>query len=182
MTFKIPDDLRPLLMKRQIALVGDVTGDRQEIINASIIYLNALGENPITFFIDSCGGSTTSGMLICDAVENSIAPIHALVTGFAYSAAFYILQVCDRRLAYAHSQLMLHATKVEWRIDDPNLDEYIKKVTALYQERLEMISSRSGQNKERLKKWGKKEKIFSAEEALKLGFLDGITRPSRKKR
>ncbi len=131
----IPEDSKPLLMKRQLTLIGDVTGIKQEALSESIIYLNALGNEPITLFIDSCGGFTLSGLVISDIIENSVADVHGVVIGFAYSSAFTVLQACYKRITYKHARLMFHPTTLNGlRIDDVHFDEKLDKVRQIYED------------------------------------------------
>jgi len=167
--------IEALLAKRQLMLIGEVNGHSQEMITAGIIYLNALGNEPIQLFIDSCGGMANLGLLICDAIQNSYAPIHGIVTGFAASMAFFILQACHQRLAYRHAKLTIHGMDLSGvRIDDPHLQQKMEEIQRLFDDAVNMTSERSGQPTKKIKELAVAETHFTAQEAKELNLLDEI--------
>lgn len=168
-------ETKTFLEKRQLMLVGDITGQLQEKITSGILYLNTLNDEPIELLIDSCGGGVDAGLLICDAIKNSKASVRGIVTGFAHSMAFFILQACDKRLAYKHAKLMIHGFSSEsFRIDDKNLMEKIEKCRKLLGGVLKEVSKKSGQKIKKIRKMSAIEKCFTADEARKLNFLDKV--------
>lgn len=173
-----PQIFEALLAKRQILLQDDVDNDLQEKITRLILYLNTLDKTPITLFIDSYGGKTEISLRICDALQQSLAEVRGVVTAVAASAGFRILQSCHRRLAYPNSHLLFHAPAInDLRVDSDDFAEAIKKNQELHEEQLKVYAKRSKQSLEQLREWSKKEKRFTAVEALKVGFLDEIIEP-----
>ncbi len=164
-----------LLSKRQILLQGEVDDDIQMKITRLILYLNTTGDAPITLFIDSTGGDTKKSLCICDALSQSAASVRGVVVADAFSAGFRILQSCHKRLAYPRANFLFHAPAINGkRIDADDWADYLKEVQELHEEQLKTYADRSKQSNEQLKEWSKKEKCFTAEEALKFGFLDEI--------
>lgn len=171
-----------LLAKRQILLQGEVDDDIQLKITRFIAYLNAISDAPITLLIDTMGGNTDLSLSICDAIEHSVAEVTGLVVADAQSAGFRILQSCPRRLAYPHARFRLHApASANLRIDSKEWDYALKHIKGLHEEQLRVCAKRSGQSIRFCREWSIRDKRFGAAEALKLGFIDGITRPPRKK-
>ena len=156
-------------------LEGKINEEIQMNIGRYILYLNAINDNPITLFIDTQGGDTEISLYICDAIQQSRAEVHGIVTAEALSAGFRILQSCHRRLAYPNALLMFHApTGPSKRCDAKDWGAFHKDSLALHKEQLDVYATRSKQPLKWLKKWSLQEKRFKAHEAFDLGFLDEV--------
>ncbi len=172
---------KALLVKRQVMLVGKVDIEKQEHLCTSIIYLNAVDLAPVTLFIDSNGGSMFAESMLGDIIADSLAPIHAVVTGVAYSAAFAILQACHVRKAYPHTRFLFHAPTfyTDLRIDnEEKVEKSLQQLRKHHAEQVSHIARRSGQSESEWREWSKSERRFEATEALDLGIIDEIIRPS----
>lgn len=170
------DSLIPqFLLQRKIPLLTKVDGESQETITQSILALNMISEEPITLFIDSDGGNTTSGRYIADAIRCSAAPVNGIVVACAHSMAFWILQNCHRRIAYPHARMMTHGYSTNGaRCDQADFQELTQQLITWHAEDLEVIAQRSGQPLEQWRKWSADEHVFLAEEGLRVGILDEI--------
>jgi ATP-dependent Clp protease protease subunit len=173
-----PDIDKTLLDQRQILLQGSVDDKAQERITRLIFYLNAQeAKSPVKLLIDSMGGSCTPGGYICDMIRTSAVPVHGIVIGVCGSAAFDILQVCQKRIAHQNSHVLFHSRRLtDFRIQQNRkvMIELLDKYRLQDEQALKLLAKRSGQSLRRLKKWAEEEKKFTAVEALKLGFLDEI--------
>ncbi|MDO8536774.1 MAG: ATP-dependent Clp protease proteolytic subunit [bacterium] len=122
---------------------------------------------PFEIIIDSPGGSVASLEEIKKIIAAHNGAVLGRVIGLAYSAAFDLLQECKTRTAARHSTLMFHAPRLGGGyyvlIEDP-----------CYLALLEVLARRSGQSMADLVSYGNSGRVFSAEEALRLGFLDHI--------
>ena len=80
-------DLFSLLLKeRIIMLVGEINDDLASIITAELIFLNASSPNEkITMYINSPGGSVSSGLAIYDVMKNISSPVETIGLGMCAS-------------------------------------------------------------------------------------------------
>ena len=172
------DHEKTLLLQRQILWQGNIDANRQEEISASIIYLNVLDvQSPITLFIDSVGGSSEMGAYISDVIRTSKSPVHGVVIGLCGSAAFDILQACNKRIAHKNSCLIFHSTRVkEFRINmnRKKAIAWLDKLRVEDEQALKHLACRSGQKLKQLKAWAEEEKKFSGTEALALNLIDEV--------
>src|SRR4051812_33632744 len=126
---------RACLARRELLLRGPVDERDQEMISSGLLYLNHQSEAPISLFINSKGGDTLCEGYIMDAIASSAAPIHGVVRGMAYSAAFCILQACHLRKAFAHARLMFHGMMLSnLRIDRDDFDEIVARTKKNHEE------------------------------------------------
>lgn len=130
-------------------------------------------------FIDSPGGYITEGKLISDLIEQSPYRTVCVVTDEAASMAFYILQSCNRRLAFETSHLMMHEPAVMvppfTRIDRhvaralaDSLEESAKEVADHCSKRM-AIPRETYDNAVRGKDW-----VMTPQVALVVGAIDDI--------
>lgn len=170
------DFLQRLIANRMVPVVDDITPDKYEDIVSALLFLDNESSAPIKLLVDSRGGSLRDAKYLYDLIKLVIrSPVHGLVTGKAHSSAFLVLQGCDRRSAVPSATLLFHGNDLgNLRIDQPDRDEIIANLEGLFWESLKIIAARSGQSMKRLREWSREERMFSAREALKLGFIDSV--------
>lgn len=173
---KLPDDwTKALFADRKIVLIGRIDADAQELISAAIVTLNSTSRDPIKLYIDSNGGELDPELYLADLIRASNAPIHGIVTGVAYSAAFALLQACQVRKGLLHSNFMFHAPAgTTMRVDTDDLEDIINNMRLIHEEQIREYSKRSKLSEVEWRKWSKEEKKFRAPEALEHGIIDEI--------
>lgn len=167
-----------LFAYRTFRLVGDITGSVQEHFCQSLVLWNLDSTDPIKLIIDSRGGDLHIACWMIDAIRFSKAPVHAIVTAVAESAAFGILQACHRRIAYPSARLVFHYGTLTINLDtdrDPRefLEESLQRVEGF----LEHFSKLSGKDIGTIRSWARQARRMNSDEALKLNFIDEILTP-----
>lgn len=100
-----------LLQERIIMLCEEINDTSCSIIIAEILYLNAQDENqPITFYINSPGGSVHSGLAIYDIMQKVHCPITTIGIGLCASMAAILLSsgTKGKRYALENAEIMIH--------------------------------------------------------------------------
>ena len=125
-----------LVKDRHLFLTGEINEDSATALIQALLYLDSIttGE-PIMLYIDSPGGSVTSGMCIIDVMRLLKSPVHTRVIGTAASMAALVLMAGERgeRKALKNSWILLH----EMSSGDNN--KYSDKL--IYMKRLEIMNS-----------------------------------------
>ncbi|HEY4489750.1 MAG TPA: ATP-dependent Clp protease proteolytic subunit [Candidatus Paceibacterota bacterium] len=149
------------------------------------------GDGDIGFIVNSKGGHTAAGLELFYLFSKSPVRIVGIVKGEAKSAGFMALQGCHVRLATSKSILQIHDPE---RFDtapplvhhEMTLDEYLDIHRGRFpnikaeveREREEVVTILAKVSKLKdivfLEEFLKREKVMNAEEALSLGFLDGV--------
>jgi ATP-dependent protease ClpP protease subunit len=174
-----------LSTKRSILLSGEVNEACEKRVTESLERFNKENKHKkILLFINSRGGDYDSCMRIVEAIRASVAPVHGVVIWGACSAAFYILQVCKKRIAYSKKAvLMCHApTLADVRADQTDRDIVIKKTEKAHRKFLRLVAERS-YGKISFKKMctlSRNEENISAYVARRLGLLDLVCRKRKK--
>ncbi|KAJ1824644.1 hypothetical protein LPJ60_000565 [Coemansia sp. RSA 2675] len=100
-----------LLKERIIMLNGPVNDSLSSVIVAQLLFLEAEDPlKPISLYINSPGGSVTSGLAIYDTMQYIQCPISTLCTGQACSMGSLLLAAGTKgqRFALPHSTIMVH--------------------------------------------------------------------------
>lgn len=131
---------------------------------------------PIRIHIDSFGGSVYQTFGLLSLIENSVTPVHTIVTGCAMSCGFLITIMGHKRFCYPNSTLLYHqvSSGVWGKLAD--LQEEITEIERLQNKIEQMTLERTKITEAMLKKVFKR-KIdwhMDANEALKLGVVDEI--------
>ena len=123
----------------------------------------------ITININSTGGSVVSGLNIFSTILNSKIPTKSVVVGMASVIAL----AADETVMNDYSLMMIHMPySPSGEGSSEQLDHFASMLTTIYEQRL-------GKTKEEVTALlegveGEDGSWFSAEEALKLGFISGI--------
>ncbi len=131
---------------------------------------------PIKLYVDSYGGSVYQCLGLVGIMDESLTPIHTIVSGVAMSAGFIIAIHGHKRLAYKHATLMYHQlSSAAWgKLADMQADvEEATRLQTILEEltlKKTKISHKVLQdNFEKKKDW-----YMPAAEALKNGCIDEI--------
>ena len=99
-----------LLKDRIIMLSGEIDDNLANIIIAELLYLDSLNNDPISIYINSPGGSITSGMAIYDTMNFIKSKVSTVCIGIAASMAAFLLSSGEKNMRYAlpNSEVMIH--------------------------------------------------------------------------
>jgi ATP-dependent Clp protease protease subunit len=144
--------------------------------------------NPITLYINSPGGYVTEGLAIVSAIEQSGTPIITVAVGNCASMAFVILVAGHARYAYRHAHLMYHEISSGYGGTLHGFTETVEHLGMLQKQVDSIILGRSLVTAKKLASVNnlKHDWYLTLEEALGLGFIDGVVpqpiNPGRPKR
>ena len=99
-----------LLKDRIIILNGEINDTTANIVVAQLLYLDSINSNDINLYINSPGGSITSGMAIYDTINFIKSEVSTICIGMAASMAAFLLSSGQKgkRLALPNSEIMIH--------------------------------------------------------------------------
>lgn len=163
-------------------LDGEVTSDILHTIISQILKINGMEYGnpnpetiaPIIIIINSCGGSVSDGLALCDAINTSNVPVIGIVVGYAYSMAFNILTQCHVRVGMPNSSYLYHDG---WCCDS-NTSSKVKDAARFYEKvdkRVnKMIANRTKFTSEYLESIARADNYWFADEMKEKGVLDAI--------
>ena len=105
-------DIFSLLLKERIIILnGEINDDIANIIIAELLYLNASSpKEKITIYINSPGGSVTSGLAIYDIIKSLNCVVETIGIGMCASMGAFLLSSGTKghRKAYKNCEIMIH--------------------------------------------------------------------------
>ena len=170
---------KKFLEQRKIFLWGAVTDASAKDITERLLYLEAVAPGkPITFYINTPGGSITAGMAVYDTMKLITSPITVVVTGMAASMGSILLSGAKkgRRLLYPHSRVLIHQPLISGRMVGPATDINIqaKEMEKIRAELNEILAQASGQPIEVINRDTDRDFYLNAQEAIAYGLADRI--------
>ncbi|MFA6726603.1 MAG: head maturation protease, ClpP-related [Prevotella sp.] len=159
-----------------ILLYGDI-GDYDDVRSGDVAreLLNAKDKH-IDVRINSNGGEVYCGIAIFNALRNSNADISIYVDGIAASMAS-VIALCGKHVEMSkYARLMLHSVSGGCYGNKKDLQKCIDEITGLESTICDMYSEKTGMSKEDIVNqfFDGEDHWLTAEEALALGFIDGI--------
>ncbi|MDR0727885.1 MAG: ATP-dependent Clp protease proteolytic subunit [Puniceicoccales bacterium] len=167
------------LDERRVFLWGAVNERTAKDIVEKLVYLDLVDRGkPITFYMNTPGGHTTSGMAIYDTIKLLSSPVTVVVTGMAASMGSILLCAPKkgRRLLYPHAQVMIHQPLISGQIYAPavDIDIHAKEMERIREEMNRILASASGQPLEKVRKDTDRDFYLTAEQAIEYGLADKI--------
>lgn len=167
------------LEQRKIFLWGEVSDKSARDITEKFLYLESIDPGkPITFYINTPGGSITAGMAIYDTMQLISSPITVVVTGMAASMGSILLCGADKgkRVLYPHSRVLIHQPLISGQMVAVAVDIHIqaKEMEKLRDELNAILAESSGQAIEQIQKDTDRDFYMTAQEAIDYGLADRI--------
>ncbi len=168
-----------LLESRRIFLFDAVDNQTSYEVIRKLWYLELSNPGkPITFIINSPGGSVDSGLAVWDQVKMLTSPIITCVCGLAASMGS-VLSLCaspGKRYATPHSRIMVHQPSISGPVTGQatDLSIHAKEIIKTKNMLIELYEKHSGRTKKEIEKALDRDTWMSAQEALNFGLLDKI--------
>lgn len=170
---------KKFLEERKIFLWGEVSDESAKEITETLLYLEADAPGkPITFYINTPGGSITAGMAIYDTIKMISSEVSVIVTGMAASMGSILLSAPKKgnRYLYPHSYVMIHQPLIGGQLRGPAVDIHIhaQHLEQLRERLNKILSDSSGQPLSKIEEDTDRDFYMTAEEAIAYGLADSI--------
>ena len=166
-----------MLANRIILLTEPINDETAAAITSQLLYLEAENsEDPITMYINSPGGSISSGFAIYDVMNKIKCPVHTMVMGIAASMAAFILCSGSRgsRFALPNASIMIHQPKGAVEGQAADVEIYAKRLVDLRQELYKIMAKNTGMSYEEMAYACERDNYLTPKKALEMGFIDKI--------
>ena len=166
-----------LLKERVIFLTGPIEDYGANLVVAQMLFLEA--ENPdkdIHLYINSPGGSVTSGMSIYDTMQFIKPDVSTLCIGQAASMGAVLLTggAKGKRQALPNSRVMIHQVLGGFQGQASDIEIHTKEILSIKAKLNEILSKHSGQKVDKVAKDSDRDNFMSPEEAVKYGLIDNV--------
>jgi ATP-dependent Clp protease protease subunit len=170
-----------LLMDRIIFLGTPLNDDVSNMIIAQMLFLDA--DNPgrdIYLYLNSPGGSVSSGMAIYDTMQFLRSPVNTICMGMAASMGSFLLAAghAGKRSALPHSRIMIHQPSGGTQGTASDIEIQAKEIIYLRGQMNSLYAKHTGRPVEQIERDMERDFFMSAEEAKGYGIIDSvITQP-----
>lgn len=169
-----------MLKRREIFLWGDITDQSAELVVQRILYFDGQGDDDITMFINSPGGTISSGLAIYDAMQYARSDIRAVCMGLAASMGAVILCAGEKgkRQCWENARVMIHQPLIAGNFFGPASEIQIQAEEMLrVRDRLnQILADHTGQTVKKIEEDTDRDYFMSAEEAVQYGLVDAIVK------
>jgi ATP-dependent Clp protease protease subunit len=183
--YRIPGDSMPqwvdlynrLYRERFLFLGADLDDELSNQLVALMLYLNAEDANKrLYLYINSLGGSITSGISVYDAMNHVRAGVTTLCIGIAASMASFILAGGeeDNRIALPHSRIMIHQPMSGSRGQASEVLRESQEVLRIRRQVGEIYALRTRQSLITIARDMDRDWFMSAREAKDYGIVDKV--------
>ncbi len=174
----LDDQLLTRLLYQRIIVLGTEVDDRvANRLCAQLLLLSA--EDPradISLYINSPGGSVSAGLAIYDTMRLIPNDVSTLAMGLAGSMAQFLLCAGTRgkRFSLPHAQVLMHQGSAGFGGTAADVEIYAAQLERTGALMTRLTAEHTGQPADRVEADSRRDRWFSAEEALAYGMIDHI--------
>lgn len=166
-----------LLKERVIFLVGPINDQMANLVVAQLLFLES--ENPekdIHLYINSPGGSISSGMAIYDTMQFIKPDVSTLCIGMAASMGAFLLQAGakGKRFALPNSTVMIHQPLGGFQGQATDIEIHAKYILSLRERLYTLMSQHTGRNVEDIARDSERDNFLTAKDAQEYGLIDEV--------
>ena len=173
---RVYDIYSRLLKDRIIILSGEIDDNLSNIIVAELLYLDSLNHDPINLYINSPGGSITSGIAIYDTMNFIKPDVSTICIGQACSMGAFLLSAGakGKRFALPHARVMIHQPLGGYRGQATDIELEAKEILRMKDMLISIIAENSGQPYDKVREDCERDHFLTAQEALEYGLIDKV--------
>ena len=164
-----------LLKDNIIFAVGSIEDHMANLIIAQMLFLES--ENPskdVSLYINSPGGSITSGLSIYDTMQFIKPDVSTICVGQAASMGAILLAggTKGKRYSLPNSRIMIHQPISGFQGQASDIDIQAKEILKLRQRLNEILSTHTGKSEQQIASDTDRDNFMKASEALEYGLID----------
>jgi ATP-dependent Clp protease protease subunit len=171
-------DIYSRLLKDRIVFLGsEINDDVANLVTAQFLFLESEDpEKEISFYINSPGGSVTSGLAIYDTMQFIKPPVSTLCLGQAASMGAVLLAAGHkgRRYALPHSRIMIHQPLGGAQGQATDIDIQAREILRIREELNNLFVKHTGQSLRKIEKDTDRDMFLTPEQAVEYGLIDEV--------
>ena len=172
-----------LLKERIVFVVGPIDDNIANLIVAQMLYCESENaDKDVQLYINSPGGSVTSGLAIYDTMQFINCEVSTLCIGQAASMGALLLAggTKGKRYCLPNSRVMIHQPSGGSQGQASDIEIQAKEILYLRERMNEILAQHSGRTAEQVAIDTERDNFMTASEALKYGLIDQVQEPRAK--
>jgi ATP-dependent Clp protease, protease subunit len=176
-------DIYSRLLKERIIFLGTEVNDTiSDLIIAQLLFLEA--EDPdkdIQIYINSPGGSVSAGFAIYDTMQYIKPDVSTICVGRAASMGAFLLAAGQKgkRFSLPNSDIMIHQPLGGTQGQAEDIRIQAEKILEIRERLNNILSERTGQPLEKIKRDTDRDYHLTAKEAVEYGIIDEVISSSK---
>ena len=172
---ELGDWLQERLFERRIVLVtGPLDDDAAAKAAAALLTLDASGNQPIEFHLDSPDGALGAAFVLMDAADTLRSELHVLCRGQVGGPAIAVVAAADHRAAVPHARFHLSQPTARFTGTPEEIAAQNRQQQELLWKLYGRVARRTARPAEEIAEDMRRGRYLDAGEALDYGLIDGI--------
>lgn len=171
-------DIYSLLLKERIIMLhGEINDNISSNVIAQLLYLSSVDPNKdIYIYINSVGGSITSGMAIYDTMRYIKCDVNTICVGMCASMAAFLLAAGTKGKRYAleNSEVMIHQPSGGANGVASDIIIAANRINKLKEKLTYLLALNTNQPYEKIKTDTERDYFMDANEAKEYGIVDNV--------
>ena len=165
-----------LLKNRIIILNGEIDDNTSNVVVAELLYLDSINHEDISLYINSPGGSVTSGMAIYDTMNFIKSDVSTICVGMAASMGAFLLSSgkVGKRYSLENSEIMIHQPLGGVQGQATEIKIAAERILKLKDKLNRILSKNTKKPLEQVEQDTERDYYLSSKEALEYGIIDKI--------
>ena len=166
-----------LLNDRIVMLCEEVNDTTASLVVAQLLYLEAQDpDKDIQFYINSPGGSVTSGLAIYDTMQYIKPDVSTICIGMAASMGAFLLSsgAKGKRIALPNAEIMIHQPSGGSQGQATDIQIQAAHILRIKEKLNRILSENTGKDIETIAADCERDNYMTAEEAMEYGLIDKV--------
>ncbi len=166
-----------LLNDRIVMLCEEVNDTTASLVVAQLLYLEAQDpDKDIQFYINSPGGSVTSGLAIYDTMQYIKPDVSTICIGMAASMGAFLLSsgAKGKRIALPNAEIMIHQPSGGSQGQATDIQIQAAHILRIKEKLNRILAENTGKDIETIAADCERDNYMTAEEAVTYGLIDKV--------
>ena len=165
-----------LLKDRIVFCVGEINDNTANIIVSELLFLDSISHDDIFLYINSPGGSVTSGMAIYDTMNYIKSDVKTICIGLSASMAAFLLSsgTKGKRAALKNAEIMIHQPLGGAQGQATDIKIAAERILKIKKKLNKILAQNTGKSLSKIAKDTERDYYLDAIEAKKYGIIDEI--------
>ena len=166
-----------LLNDRIVFLSEEINDTTASLVVAQLLYLEAQDpDKDIQFYINSPGGSVSSGLAIYDTMQYIKADVSTICIGLAASMGAFLLAAGQKgkRIALPNAEIMIHQPTGGFRGQATDIQIHAEKIMRTKDRLNEIMAENTGKSIDEVRLASERDNFMTAEQAKDFGIIDNV--------
>lgn len=171
-----------LLNDRIIFICGEIDDNLANIVISELLYLDSLNNQDISLYINSPGGSVSSGLAIYDTINFIKSDVSTIGLGTCASMGSFLLSsgTKGKRFALENTEIMIHEVLGGSKGQATEIKIQADHILYLREKLNKILAQNTGNSLKKINNDTARDYYMSANEAIKYGIIDAIIEKQNK--